>query len=650
MHAPNQRVVRKKAASLLRKAKAALSSPVGAVLGVCCCTCLYGAASTFMGPPFGANAGADGPECAGAGFEHLGFCICPRETVCVKDAKGLTFLVLARLSAYFDYPLYVLLFVSKAHNLRGVLQRTYLSEVLPLDDLHQLHVFAGALVGLEVFWHSLWHLLRWALAGELYLLWEHVTGVSGLVSLSVTPLIVAPMRCEPLRTRMPFGWRKAAHYLSAVWGVAICFHAPERHIAIVMGTAVCVYALDWLYGFFFKIYRVPTLLLTRLGSAVEVVWEHPKGFESDGTGYIYLCLPWISRAEWHAFSLVLHPTQPGRSCVCMAAVGDWTRAVHAALAKPSARPGWVYGPFPSPFSTAMGYDNIIAVASGIGITPSISTIVNLGSSRKVHLIWMCRDADLVEFYMSKIAFDDDAWSFVCYTGKRELVLGARPANPRVKVLLSRPNLEELILGLIDFESCGAPMPQQLMERVRESEGRIYNKSATARFCDALERTMTSYSAAEMYRIAIDNSEPVDGAPPPEMSLKGFIAMVRTLCHVEGGLTDEELAAYFAAADKNGNRGLDLAELEAILGSLRRAADPEDRESSEEAAASAKEKAVAGQRRASTPTVREASVKERREMLDGWQMLYCGGAAPVVRTLRKIQRKYQLPLKVESFAW
>ena len=92
---------------------------------------------------------------------------------------------------------------------------------------------------------------------------------------------------------------------------------------------------------------------------------------------------------------------------------------------------------------------VITVASGIGITPSISTIVNLRETRKVHLIWMCRDADLIEFYMKNLQFDDDAWSFIFYTGKRTLVLGEKPTNPRVKACLGRPDLEELILGLID---------------------------------------------------------------------------------------------------------------------------------------------------------------------------------------------------------
>jgi ferric-chelate reductase len=136
----------------------------------------------------------------------------------------------------------------------------------------------------------------------------------------------------------------------------------------------------------------------------------------------------------------------------MATVGDFTKEVHRRLHRPCVRSGWVYGPFPSPFSTGDNFENLITVASGIGITPAISTIVSdsnppklnpsafnpltndflpplipsfaslasqvhLAEHRKVHLIWVCRDADLVEFYMKRIPFDDDAWSWIFYTGK-----------------------------------------------------------------------------------------------------------------------------------------------------------------------------------------------------------------------------------------
>ena len=37
-------------------------------------------------------------------------------------------------------------------------------------------------------------------------------------------------------------------------------------------------------------------------------------------------------------------------------------------------------------------------------------------------------------------------------------------------------------------------------------------------------------------------------------------------------------------------------------------------------------------------------------LSGWQMLYCGGAQPVVDTLSSIKKAYGIALKVEKFDW
>ena len=51
------------------------------------------------------------------------------------------------------------------------------------------------------------------------------------------------------------------------------------------------------------------------------------------------------------------------------------------------------------------------------------------------------------------------------------------------------------------------------------------------------------------------------------------------------------------------------------------------------------------------SLKDISDKEHREwILSGWQMMYCGGAKPVVDTLRAINDKYNVPLKVESYGW
>ena len=116
-------------------------TPTRALFALCTLTFGVCILTTFSHAPVGVNSGPHGEACVGkptAGY----FCLCPRETVCATEWHEVVFLALARCSAYFDYPLYVLLFISKCHNLRGMLYRTYLREWLPLDDLHHLHTLA----------------------------------------------------------------------------------------------------------------------------------------------------------------------------------------------------------------------------------------------------------------------------------------------------------------------------------------------------------------------------------------------------------------------------------------------------------------------------------------------------------------------------
>ena len=441
--------------------------------------------------------------------------------------------------------------------------------------------------------------------------------------------------------------------------MAICFHAPKRYIGYIMGSAVGVYALDWLYGWCFQIHRAETVRFTRLGTAVELVWEHPPGFRSDGAGYVYICLPWISKTEWHAFSLVKHPTLQNHSCVCMATVGDWTRAVHAALAKPCARPAWIYGPFPSSFSTASGYDKLITIASGFGITSSISAVVHLGETRQVHLIWMCRDAELIEFYMKTVQFHPDAWTFIFYTGKRNLVLGAPPENPRLKVITGRPeDLEALILGIIDNDESDIPMCPKLMQRARESERSIFDRSTEQRFRDALEQALATYSCDELFALAINFSAPVNSMPPPQVDLPGFIEMVRSVCRVEGDsenwMTAEDLELTRSSFDivdgVAGSGGLNSDEVEKVVEILRRANELSFKRRI--CTLSTPSTPPRKERTRRTYSLKDVNDKEERKwMLSGWQMLYCGGGAkPVVSTLEAIHEKYKLPLRVESYAW
>lgn len=69
---------------------------------------------------------------------------------------------------------------------------------------------------------------------------------------------------------------------------------------------------------------------------------------------------------------------------------------------PAHRPAYVTGPYISPFSSpAMDCENLVIVGSGIGVTPAITIIKQyVQTNRRLNLVWMCKDAGLVEHFLS----------------------------------------------------------------------------------------------------------------------------------------------------------------------------------------------------------------------------------------------------------
>jgi hypothetical protein len=116
------------------------------------------------------------------------------------------------------------------------------------------------------------------------------------------------------------------------------------------------------------------------------------------------------------------------------------------LAGGTVRPAWIHGPFPSPYDNAESYDNQILVASGIGITPALYVIRAHKSSRRINLIWVARDQDLLEFFLRHLYLDHQGWNLIFYTGKRKLRSAIIDilTNTNVCVIEGRPNLGELI--------------------------------------------------------------------------------------------------------------------------------------------------------------------------------------------------------------
>jgi len=327
--------------------------------------------------------------------------------------------------------------------------------------------------------------------------------VQGLVCLIMTPFLTWPMIFPKLKARISWEVRKDFfHNLAFVWGIGLALHAPARYIIYVIGIPVLLYIIDWFYGFFWNTHLVRSTEFRRLGLASSLSFENPPGFKIESASYVLIMLPWLDKKEWHAFTIFPHPTREGWSSICAAITGNessWTRRLHTAITRPTCRPAWICGPYLSPYATAMHFDNIIAVASGIGITPALSLLSFYSDTRRINLIWMCRDSSLIEYYLDTVDFVDDAFVLVYYTGKTPLNVNVDDLPANVFIYKGRPNLEDSVTGIVYSIESGSSLPEKLMKTGRKIE----QLTPLQKFFGKLFNRLSVYTDDEVFNAALE---------------------------------------------------------------------------------------------------------------------------------------------------
>ena len=584
--------------------------------------------------------------------DGLAKCICARSTVQALSVFQIICLANSRITAYACYPLFVLLCVTMSRNLLAYLQHTVIVEYLPLSTAsHQLHVWAGTWVGILIMWHGLWHLIRWGVQDELRFLVEHPTGITGLIMLTLTPFIVWPMKLEALRKNITFEARKRTHYTSWIWLGSLCFHAPARNVFWIIGVPFVIYLCDWFYGLLKNTKMAPSARFVRLESAVMIRLKKPDGFELKGSGgYCYLCIPWISKFEWHAFSVFKDPYDDDYICFCVAAAGDWTKKLHAEVHEPIHRRLWLCGPFPSPFETAIDNDNVISVASGIGITPALSAIKSLADHRKMHLIWMVRDASLLEFFFDfGIVVDSDAHTLIFYTGKRELVF-RRPLPYNVHLFKGRPNLDDLVIKLIQASTSGKELDVSSYEAMNLHHADEINGDLDAdppllsqvehEFYNEVTRLLSTYSREELFRAAVSRSH----LNSRSISFQGLCELIEDI--FVRRFSEDQIKDLFSKFDKTNKGIISWDEFDGFMKELEKNSEKHY------------DRIREAKRKEDEQHGKEGRAFKRRSTVlfsvvvrpDHWRLLYCGGSAPVIDKLKNISGEHHIPLSIESFAW
>jgi hypothetical protein len=234
--------------------------------------------------------------------------ICPREVICSEGGFQIFLVTVARLTGFATYPVMGLTFVSKMHSTILFLSSTYLSTLIPLESLHDVHKYTGKIYFYLVIVHTITHYLRYIIRGdsEPLLTSLHYSGVLGVLSMTVVVLSMSSIM-KKVFPNVTFERRFNAHWMFLLLVLALCFHRKRSRIITLIFFGLWV--ADYLYSVIFRIYRLEVVEFVSLGSGggTQMLWRNPKGFTPKSGEFVQIKLPWLTEGgnEWHPFSVYL---------------------------------------------------------------------------------------------------------------------------------------------------------------------------------------------------------------------------------------------------------------------------------------------------------------------------------------------------------
>jgi hypothetical protein len=313
----------------------------------------------------------------------------------------------------------------------------------------------------------------------------------------------------------------------------------------------------------------------------------------------------------------------------------------------------------SPFSTSVEYDNLLLVATGIGITPCLGLINKMKEDRRINLIWMYRDASLVEFILNSVEFDDDAVSLIYYTGKRKLSI-TKELPETAYVFNQRPNLRNAITNIVDAIENGlfSDDMEEESKKVVEASRKYAKLLATANEADLSTRVklviahaLSGYSVEEfMTDITMQAQQIVTRTPhhgQPSAALQQgwnrneFYRLFSWLAP-QVVFSDTEFDKVFETFDEDGSEMIDLAEFEAYCHQVIKAETLVQSTMVSRRTATCEFNDEVGR----SPS----TLKSQTSLTKTWQTLYCGGSAPVIKDLTAISHQLGISFRVEKFDW
>lgn len=264
------------------------------------------------------------------------------------------------------------------------LRHVSIGRILPVDTMTQMHRGMGWFIVLFSLLHTVAHSFNyWNTQVPLPALFTNSAFLTGVFASAILILMLWGVANKSGRVRERFSF---THLFYGAFIIIILLHGPRFWMWLPLPAAV--FALDSLFRYFFRTRRVKVLAMQALSDGVTLVrFAKPKHFSFYPGDYLRLCMPAISRWQWHPFTISASP-EAGYFDVHVRNSGDWSGALHNLSRKRGLNPdtlqAYIDGPYGAPTSQIYRSQVAVMIAGGIGVTPFASALESLVMRSKLN--------------------------------------------------------------------------------------------------------------------------------------------------------------------------------------------------------------------------------------------------------------------------
>eukprot|EP00026_Physarum_polycephalum_P006372 Phypoly_transcript_06414.p1 GENE.Phypoly_transcript_06414~~Phypoly_transcript_06414.p1 ORF type:complete len:527 (+),score=77.52 Phypoly_transcript_06414:145-1725(+) len=330
-------------------------------------------------------------------------------------------------------------------NILSWLRGTWVNNYIPIDKNLVFHKFCAWFIAIMTAVHCVshfynFHMYTIATLDELNaigrtavptingLAFQTISGATGHIVLLIMVLMYSSAVESIRRPMFEIFW--FTHHLFILYYGILSFHGAQG----LLEPPTFIY---WIVGplALYLVERTVRILRGKQTTMLILARQHPSrvielrmkkpSFSYKPGQYLFLNCPYISKNEWHPFTITSAPDEDFVS-VHINAVGNWTNAI-TALLNPEKKIGIVQedlleapdgtailrldGPFGAASEEVFKYKTVVLIGAGIGVTPFASILKHIkacierGKSPidKVYFYWICRDKNSFEWFSNMIA-------------------------------------------------------------------------------------------------------------------------------------------------------------------------------------------------------------------------------------------------------